>query len=50
VPDQPVTPGLAIVAVLGNFDGWYQATLSAGEIERPERNLHPGRRQRPVLS
>src|SRR5262245_50604924 len=25
--------GLAIVAVLGNFDGWYQATLSAGEIK-----------------
>ena len=24
--------GLAIVAILGNFDGWYQATLSAGEI------------------
>ena len=34
--------GLAIVAVLGNFDGWYQATLSAGEIKRPERNLPLG--------
>lgn len=34
--------GLAIVAVLGNFDGWYQATFSAGEIERPERNLPLG--------
>jgi APA family basic amino acid/polyamine antiporter len=34
--------GLAIVAVLGNFDGWYQATLCAGEIERPERNLPLG--------
>ena len=34
--------GLAVVAVLGNFDGWYQATLSAGEIRRPERNLPPG--------
>ena len=34
--------GLAIAAVLGNFDGWYQATLSAGEIERPERNLPLG--------
>jgi APA family basic amino acid/polyamine antiporter len=34
--------GLAIVAVLGSFDGWYQATLSAGEIKRPERNLPLG--------
>jgi APA family basic amino acid/polyamine antiporter len=34
--------GLAIVAVLGNFDGWYQATLSAGEIKQPERNLPLG--------
>ena len=34
--------GLAVVAVLGNFDGWYQATLSAGEIRRPERNLPLG--------
>jgi basic amino acid/polyamine antiporter, APA family len=34
--------GLAIVAVLGNFDGWYQATLSAGETRRPERNLPLG--------
>ena len=34
--------GLAIVSVLGNFDGWYQATLSAGEIKRPERNLPLG--------
>jgi APA family basic amino acid/polyamine antiporter len=34
--------GLAILAVLGNFDGWYQATLSAGEIKRPERNLPLG--------
>ena len=34
--------GLAFVAVLGNFDGWYQATLSAGEIKRPERNLPLG--------
>ena len=34
--------GLAIVAVLGNFDGWYQATLSAGEIKCPERNLPLG--------
>ena len=34
--------GLAMVAVLGNYDGWYQATLSAGEIRRPERNLPLG--------
>jgi len=34
--------GLALVAVLGNFDGWYQATFSAGEIQRPERNLPLG--------
>ena len=37
-----VAMGLAVVAVLGNFDGWYQATLSAGEIKRPERNLPLG--------
>ena len=34
--------GLAMVAVLGNYDGWYQATLSAGEIRRPERDLPRG--------
>jgi len=34
--------GLAIVAVLGTFDGWYQATLCAGEIKRPERTLPVG--------
>ena len=34
--------GLAIVVVLGNFDGWYQATLSAGDITRPQRNLPLG--------
>ncbi len=34
--------GLAIVAILGSFDGWYQATLCAGEIKRPERNLPLG--------
>ena len=34
--------GLAIVAVLGSYDGWYQATLCAGEIKRPERNLPLG--------
>jgi APA family basic amino acid/polyamine antiporter len=34
--------GLSLVAVLGNFDGWYQATFSAGEMKRPERNLPLG--------
>jgi basic amino acid/polyamine antiporter, APA family len=34
--------GLAIVTVLGSFDGWFQATLSAGEIKRPQRNLPLG--------
>jgi APA family basic amino acid/polyamine antiporter len=34
--------GLALVSVLGNFDGWYQATLCAGEIKNPSRNLPLG--------
>jgi APA family basic amino acid/polyamine antiporter len=34
--------GLAIVVVLGSCDGWYQATLCAGDIKRPERNLPLG--------
>ena len=34
--------GLGIVVVLGSLDGWYQATLCAGEIKRPERNLPLG--------
>jgi APA family basic amino acid/polyamine antiporter len=34
--------GLTMVAVLGNFDGWYAATFNAGEIYRPERNLPLG--------
>lgn len=33
---------LALISVLGNFDGWYQATLCAGEIKRPDRNLPLG--------
>jgi APA family basic amino acid/polyamine antiporter len=28
--------------VIGSLDGWYQATLCAGEIKRPERNLPLG--------
>jgi APA family basic amino acid/polyamine antiporter len=34
--------GLGIVVVLGSLDGWYQATICAGEIKRPERNLPLG--------
>jgi basic amino acid/polyamine antiporter, APA family len=34
--------GLAIVVVLGSFDGWSQATICAGEVKRPERNLPLG--------
>lgn len=34
--------GVAVVAVLGTFDGWYQATMCAGDIKRPERNLPLG--------
>lgn len=34
--------GLGLVAILGNYDGWYQATLSAGEIRNPSRNLPLG--------
>jgi APA family basic amino acid/polyamine antiporter len=31
--------GVAMVAVLWTFDGWYGATFMAGEMRRPERNL-----------
>lgn len=34
--------GVAIVAIIGSFDGWYQATFCAGDIKRPERNLPLG--------
>jgi APA family basic amino acid/polyamine antiporter len=34
--------GIGLVAILGNYDGWYQATLSAGEIKNPSRNLPLG--------
>ena len=37
--------GLAVLAVLGNFDGWYQATLSGGEIRAP-RAESPARHDR----
>ena len=34
--------GIALVGVFGAYDGWYQATLSAGEMRDPERNLPRG--------
>ena len=44
LPTGSLLPGmvLAMVMVFGSFDGWYQATFSAGEIHRPERNLPLG--------
>ncbi len=44
LPAGNLLPGivLAMVMVLGSYDGWYQATFSAGEIRRPERNLSLG--------
>jgi APA family basic amino acid/polyamine antiporter len=34
--------GLALIAAFWTFDGWYGATLSAGELRRPERTLPIG--------
>jgi APA family basic amino acid/polyamine antiporter len=34
--------GLAMIAVLWTYDGWYGATFSAGEMRRPERDLPLG--------
>jgi APA family basic amino acid/polyamine antiporter len=34
--------GLALIAAFWTFDGWYGATLSAGELRRPERTLPLG--------
>lgn len=31
--------GVAMIAVLWTFDGWYTVTWAAGEIERPQRSL-----------
>jgi APA family basic amino acid/polyamine antiporter len=31
--------GLALIAVLWTFDGWYSPTCTAEEIKKPERNL-----------
>jgi APA family basic amino acid/polyamine antiporter len=34
--------GVAMIAVLWSYDGWYAATNVAGEMRRPERNLPLG--------
>ena len=34
--------GVALIAVLWSFDGWYGATNVAGEMHKPERNLPLG--------
>ncbi len=34
--------GIAMVGVFGAYDGWYQATFTAGEIRDPSRNLPRG--------
>ena len=34
--------GIALIAVLWSYDGWYGATNVAGEMHRPERNLPLG--------
>lgn len=34
--------GLALIAASWTFDGWYGATLSAGELRRPEKTLPLG--------
>lgn len=34
--------GIAMIAVLWTFDGWYGLTFSAGELRRPERDLPLG--------
>jgi len=34
--------GLGLIAAFWTFDGWYGATLSAGELRRPERTLPLG--------
>ncbi len=35
----PVAFGVAMIAVLWSFDGWYATTNMAGEMRRPERDL-----------
>jgi APA family basic amino acid/polyamine antiporter len=34
--------GVAIIAVLWAYDGWYEFTFSGGEVENPARNLPRG--------
>lgn len=34
--------GIAMIAVLWTYDGWYGLTFSAGEMQRPERDLPLG--------
>jgi amino acid transporter len=34
--------GVAMIAVLWTYDGWYGLTFSAGEMRRPERDLPLG--------
>src|SRR5262245_8940884 len=34
--------GVALVGVFGAYDGWYQATFSAGEVRDAQRNLPRG--------
>ena len=34
--------GVAMIAALWTYDGWYGLTFSAGEVRRPERNLPLG--------
>jgi|CXWL01.1.fsa_nt_gi APA family basic amino acid/polyamine antiporter len=34
--------GIAMIAALWTYDGWYGATFSAGEMRRPERDLPIG--------
>ncbi|MBN1273345.1 MAG: amino acid permease [Candidatus Aminicenantes bacterium] len=34
--------GLAFIAMLWTYDGWYSASCAAGEISRPEKNVPKG--------
>jgi len=34
--------GLALIAVMWTYDGWYSASITAGEIRNPERNIPRG--------
>lgn len=48
-PSAPLAPsgllaafGVAMIAAMWTYDGWYGPTFSAGEMRRPERNLPLG--------